>query len=515
MPTIAEVRQNYPQYEDMSDADLGAALHAKFYSDMPKEEFDKKVGLTTPPGDKAANSRIESGFQAAADQSASSMYKKAPGGYGLTDYVRSSLPFGDEAGALGGAIGKSLRGKDFGKSYNEQKALEGLYRDQYARDNPAKAFMGGAASVAAAAPAGVASALPTILQGAKSGAGVGALFGAGEGEGLSQRATNAAVGAGLGGAIGGAVPAVANRVLGARSGKAPIVPTIDDLTSRSQSLYARSESAGVTFSPQGTSRLAASIDSAARKAQINKDLHPDATAALKVVQDMNGKTPTLAQVDQLRQVIKDAAASPKAGDRRVAMAMSERLDDVIGTLGKGDVIGPDPKTAVADLVDARRLWSRKAKAEIIEEAVLKAERRAASTGSGGNVENATRQNIRAILDNPKKARLFTKEERAAMDKVVRGSKSQDLARLVGKLSPSGNGLMAALGIGATVANPVLAAAPVAGIVGKAVSEGMAARNVKMLEELVRRGASSPNPHRKLSATERFVISQGAAYSARK
>lgn len=46
MPTIAEVRQQYPQYSDMSDADLAGALHQKFYADMPRSEFDKKVGLS-------------------------------------------------------------------------------------------------------------------------------------------------------------------------------------------------------------------------------------------------------------------------------------------------------------------------------------------------------------------------------------------------------------------------------------------------------------------------------------
>jgi hypothetical protein len=45
MPTIAEVREKYPQYSDMSDADLASALHKKFYSDMPAEEFNQKIGF--------------------------------------------------------------------------------------------------------------------------------------------------------------------------------------------------------------------------------------------------------------------------------------------------------------------------------------------------------------------------------------------------------------------------------------------------------------------------------------
>ncbi len=48
MPTIQEVRQRYPQYSDMSDAALGDALHSKFYSDMPKSEFNAKIGLEQP-----------------------------------------------------------------------------------------------------------------------------------------------------------------------------------------------------------------------------------------------------------------------------------------------------------------------------------------------------------------------------------------------------------------------------------------------------------------------------------
>lgn len=45
MPTIAEIRAQYPQYEDLSDAKLADGLYQKFYSDMPREEFNSKIGL--------------------------------------------------------------------------------------------------------------------------------------------------------------------------------------------------------------------------------------------------------------------------------------------------------------------------------------------------------------------------------------------------------------------------------------------------------------------------------------
>ena len=45
MATIAEIREKYPQYSDMSDAALADALHSKFYSDIPKTDFYSKIGL--------------------------------------------------------------------------------------------------------------------------------------------------------------------------------------------------------------------------------------------------------------------------------------------------------------------------------------------------------------------------------------------------------------------------------------------------------------------------------------
>lgn len=42
---LAEFRQSYPQYNDMSDAALADALHQKFYSDVPREQFNQQIGF--------------------------------------------------------------------------------------------------------------------------------------------------------------------------------------------------------------------------------------------------------------------------------------------------------------------------------------------------------------------------------------------------------------------------------------------------------------------------------------
>ena len=59
---IAEIRQKYPQYNDLSDEDLARGFHKKFYSDMDFGEFSAKIGLTPEKDQTIAN--IEGGLTA-------------------------------------------------------------------------------------------------------------------------------------------------------------------------------------------------------------------------------------------------------------------------------------------------------------------------------------------------------------------------------------------------------------------------------------------------------------------
>lgn len=46
MASIAEIRSKYPQYNDLSDEQLAQGLHKKYYSDIPFDEYSKKIGLS-------------------------------------------------------------------------------------------------------------------------------------------------------------------------------------------------------------------------------------------------------------------------------------------------------------------------------------------------------------------------------------------------------------------------------------------------------------------------------------
>lgn len=48
MATLAEIRAQYPQYRDVPDRVLADGLYQKFYSDVPREEFDRRLGMAAP-----------------------------------------------------------------------------------------------------------------------------------------------------------------------------------------------------------------------------------------------------------------------------------------------------------------------------------------------------------------------------------------------------------------------------------------------------------------------------------
>lgn len=54
--SLPEIRKKFPQYDDMSDDELARRLHQRAYSDMPFDEFSKRIGLSQLAGDQAAAS---------------------------------------------------------------------------------------------------------------------------------------------------------------------------------------------------------------------------------------------------------------------------------------------------------------------------------------------------------------------------------------------------------------------------------------------------------------------------
>jgi len=177
MTTIADIRAQYPQYGDLSDDQLGRALHAKSYSDMPYEQFAAKVGIRPPqPLQLGAEGMPQSIAETAKDFSAPSKFMIGAAGsindmamrfkqlmgrtltpeetQGVKDYraLRSASP-----AAVGGDIGMNLLA-----TLTPGAAIQGGATALAARAVPAFA----APTVGAAATgAGLATATQPVLEG--------------------------------------------------------------------------------------------------------------------------------------------------------------------------------------------------------------------------------------------------------------------------------------------------------------------------------------------------------------
>jgi hypothetical protein len=299
-------------------------------------------------------------------------------------------------------------------------------------------------------------------------------------------------------ALSAAQPAGARQ---APRASAPKAMTLDELQAAKQTAYKAVEQSGVQYTPKGFDDLAQDIAQKTASARINPLRHPKAASMVAEIQDMaaQGYAPTPTELDQLRQVVRRDVANPKIddGDRFFGDMIIDAIDDFMGSAKGPQVAAGNAGDAEALLKTARDLNTRYRKVEAVTNARESAIQRAGTTGSGGNVQNATAQNIRRFTDptSSKRIRNLTPAERKLAEEIVKPTRGQNALRLIGKLSPSGNGLMAALNVGATMTNPAMGAVGLTGILAKAAAEGSQAKKIDQLIKLMSMGggAAAPKP----------------------
>ncbi len=498
---INQIRRQFPQYDDLSDEQLAGAVHKKFYSDMPRAEFDQRVGLKAKTEAEAVPQVAQAGA-AGAEQGY---------GAGLFDAVTSgmSLGFGDELTAAESALlGRTPEGGWFdysqpmGERYDRALEAERAQGRQFAKENPVSAIAGeiggGILTGGGAARSGLTLAGQIVNApkrarlatragaAALEGAGYGAVAGAGYSEGgLENRLEGAAQGAGTGVLVGGALPVIGAGVRRLTQ-RAAVPREISQLQAAKDAAYKAVDDSGFQYSPGQIGTLADDISKQMQASGINPIRHPKAASMVDDIQGMKSQPMTLTQVDQLRQVVsRDVANAADQAEARLGKLMIRRIDNFLEKQGGSDLIKP-----------ARAANAQLKKAEQVDRAVRTADLRAASTGSGGNVNNATRQNVRKLLEKAEAGKAnFSVQERELMEQVVRGTAPQNVARLIGKFSPSGNGLMAALSLGATAYNPLMAIPGGAGLLAKAFADKGTMRNVRALELAIRGAATSKQQQR--------------------
>lgn len=325
---------------------------------------------------------------------------------------------------------------------------------------------------------------------AGAGAALGALDATGHDRDVAEGATYGAMFGAGGNLVGEGLSKVAGKAAGLFN-KKPTVASKEELEAAANAAYKAADDAGVILKPQTVQRLSKEIKDDLAEFGYKPRLQPRVKDLLDEIDATAGQNVTLKGMDQIRKVAGLMGKSNEPAEREIARQIIKKIDKHLETLNPGDILTGNKTQGVKSLQEARKLWSSVKKQDAIDEALARATRNADAVGSGGNVDNAIRQQFKAILNNPKKRRGFSKDEIVAMNLIVKGTPVQNSLRLLGKLSPQGGGL--ALygqimgGIASSGATAPLAAA---GGAAKLIADRLTPANVDKLSRVVRSGGDA-------------------------
>jgi hypothetical protein len=520
MPTMQEVRQKYPQYNDLSDEQLADALHRKFYSDMPKEEFAAKIGLTDPSKRVGVGTvplsqeeyarRVEEGKSGSMTgdilrSGATGLREGVESGIGMFgDAARTS---GDVAAWLAGKLGIGEGGQDIARGafrLANPGAMMPSTEDVRRLTDPAVRATG-AEDVLAHEPQSVAGEYArTVGQFAPAALGPGS---------AARRVANVAVPALMSETAGQATKGtdlepyartaaaiVGGGLTAGRNVKGPKVPTptAEDIKAGGSAAYKAAGMDAVQVRPAAVKKALVNTALKMRSFGHDRDLQPDTTVVLKRFFDLSkNPNPTFMEFENLRKkAVAVAREAQRPSDRSAAGIIIDQIDNAMDDAASFVAGG---KNAVAAVKTAREAWKRGKKTEIIELAVEKAQNQA--TG----FENGLVIQFRSIANNPKKMRQFTKQEQALIKSVVRRPSVHGLLRAVGMLAPNSTfgGMVAGAGIVSGVI-PGLATAG-AGALSRAAAGKLTRAKVGKLQNAVATGKLPPRPTRDPEALARFLL----------
>ena len=138
---------------------------------------------------------------------------------------------------------------------------------------------------------------------------------------------------------------------------------------------------------------------------------------------------------------------------------------------------------VKGLLDQSRDFTRRGRsAEAFEGLIEEAKRNAGKSGTGGNLDNSLRQAVDRTLK--KQGKFLNQAEREAAERIVRGTRGQNAARLIGRgLSPTTGALNSLATTGAALATSG-ASIPVQ-LAGLGLKKGSEATTKRRINDLVR------------------------------
>jgi hypothetical protein len=236
--------------------------------------------------------------------------------------------------------------------------------------------------------------------------------------------------------------------LGAGVGVKQVAPaarnaTLDELRQAKNAAYAAVDASGFRVPVRDVKAIADDMADQIRELGGPKaaKLLPESDvmqARLAALADQQDGVP-LSQLDKFRSDLWDVLVKPGGANSVVGKAVRNKIDTLVNGLD------------APDIQHARELNTRVAKLQEVTNRLESADLAQASSGTGGNL-NAVRQKIRPLIDPKSNQRIrnLTPNETAALKTFVKGSPTQNVARLLSAFDPTHGRLGAMLQGGAAI-----------------------------------------------------------------
>lgn len=290
-------------------------------------------------------------------------------------------------------------------------------------------------------------------------------------------------------AAGESVGRIINGVRGTTA--AAEAPTVEALDSAARGSYDVARGVGLELDPHGIQTLALRLRGALHDDGFRPQAH-SAPGSFGVLDELTNVPPgsrvTAADFESARRALGRVAGNHQAPtDQLAANRIREELDRYLENVPPADVLHGDPDAVSHALRDARGNYGAARRSERVTEAADRADLNAATSNSGANIDNATRQRMKALAVSPTQSRGFSPQELTQIEGVARGTPVGNTARSVGSILGGGGGLgaLAAGGTGVAAAGPIGAAVPAIGYLAKQVGNRVTANGVRAVDDAVR------------------------------
>lgn len=273
---------------------------------------------------------------------------------------------------------------------------------------------------------------------------------------------------------------------------------VEVLRAEKTAAYQAVDQLGVQYAPASTAQLGADIASDLASKRINPKVTPKAHAVMEDVVDQlsSGQPVSLGQLDDMRQQVWLSTGKGDDAEKFFGDRIREMIDAYAEKAGPADLLNGSGPDAVAAIKAAREANRKYRNVQEVTNRTESADLRAASTYAGGNKANATRQNLRPLIDpkSPQRLKGLTPAEAKALNRVVRGTAGQNAMRLTGKvLDPRGLLGAAVQTIGGSTTGGLTTLSIPAGIAASEASNAMTAKAVADALKVLAGGGKVPPP----------------------